>query len=172
LGDYYTIGDNTFLTSAFKSGNANSILASAKGSRFLLVTEPDNGTQECKLNLDFVKSITGNDTITSRKLYADNSEFKPFFSLILQCNQKPRLNKVDKAIEERLKIINYPFTFVDFPFRSDQRKKNNNLQDEITKPEFINEFIIYLCEIANEYKNIDFIELSKEVQEENKLYID
>ena len=172
LGDYFITADNTFLTTPFKSGSANPILASSKGARFLLVTEPDNGTQECKLNLDFVKSMTGSDEITARKLYEDNITFKPFFSLTLQCNQKPKLNKVDKAIEERLKIINYPFTFVDFPFRPDQRKKNNNLKDEITKPDYINEFIIYLCEIANKYKNIDFIELPKEVKEENKLYID
>jgi len=168
LGEYFVTADNTFLTTPCRSGAANPILASTKGARFLLVSEPDNGTQECKLNLDFVKSMTGSDEITARKLYEDNMTFKPFFSLTLQCNQKPKLNKVDRAIEERLKIINYPFTFVDNPSLPNERKKNNNLKDEIVKQEFINEFIIYMCEIANENKNIDFIKLPQEVVEENK----
>jgi len=43
LGDYFLTTDNTFLTTIFKSGQANSTLAQSKGVRFLLVTEPDNG---------------------------------------------------------------------------------------------------------------------------------
>ena len=172
LGNYYLTADNTFLTTVFRSGQANPILANSKGARFLLVSEPDNGTAECTLNLDFVKSMTGNDEITARKLFEDNITFRPFFSLTLQCNQKPKLNKVDKAIEERLKIINYPFTFVDNPKLSNERKKDNNLKDMITEPEFINEFINMLFDVANENKKINYIELPEEVLRENREYID
>ena len=172
LGDYFLIADNTFLTTAFRSGQANPILANSKGARFLLVTEPDNGTAECALNLDFVKSMTGNDEITARKLFEDNITFKPFFSLTLQCNQKPKLSKIDKAIEERLKIINYPFTFVDNPILPNQRKKDNNLKDEVIKEEFINEFMLMLLEVATNDKDIPYIELPEEVKAQNKEYID
>jgi hypothetical protein len=51
------------LTTVFKSGKANSTLAQSKGTSFLLVTEPDNGTADCSLNIDFVKLMTGGDEI-------------------------------------------------------------------------------------------------------------
>ena len=79
--------------------------------------------------------MTGGDEISARDLYAKASTFKPFFSLLLQCNQKPKLNKVDKAIEERLKIIHYPFTFVDNPTHPEERHKDNNLKDLIINKE-------------------------------------
>lgn len=172
LGDYFLTTDNTFLTTIFKSGQANSTLAQSKGIRFLLVSEPDNGTKDCLLNIDFVKSMTGGDEISARDLYAKATTFKPFFSLLLQCNQKPKLSKIDKAMEERLKIINYPFTFVDNPKNPEERQKDNNLKDLITDNEFINEFILMLLEIANENKNIKFVELPEEVKQQNKEYIE
>ena len=103
LGDYFLTTDNTFLTTIFKSGQANSTLAQSKGVRFLLVTEPDNGTADCSLNIDFVKLMTGGDEISARELYCKSSVFKPFFSLLLQCNQKPKLNKIDKAKKGMIK---------------------------------------------------------------------
>lgn len=172
LGDYFLSTDNTFLTTIFKSGQANSTLAQSKGVRFLLVTEPDNGTADCSLNIDFVKLMTGGDEISARDLYAKASTFKPFFSLLLQCNQKPKLNKIDKAIEERLKIIHYPFTFVDNPTHPEERIKDNNLKDLIIEQDFINEFILMLLEVANENKNIKYIELPEEVKQQNKEYLE
>ena len=172
LGDYFLSTDNTFLTTVFKSGQANSALAQSKGVRFLLVSEPDTGAAECSLNIDFVKSMTGGDEISARDLYAKATTFKPFFSLLLQCNQKPKLSKIDKAMEERLKIIHYPFTFVDNPTNPEERKKDNNLKDLITDKDFINEFILMLLEVANENKNIKYVELPEEVKQQNKEYIE
>ena len=172
LGDYFLTTDNTFLTTIFKSGQANSTLAQSKGVRFLLVTEPDNGSTDCSLNIDFVKLMTGGDEISARELYCKSSVFKPFFSLLLQCNQKPKLNKIDKAIEERLKIINYPFTFVDNPTQPEERIKDNNLKDLITEQEFINEFMLMLLEVAKQNKNIKYIELPEEVKQQNKEYLE
>jgi len=101
LGDYFLTTDNTFLTTIFKSGQANSTLAQSKGVRFLLVTEPDNGTADCSLNIDFVKLMTGGDEISARDLYAKASTFKPFFSLLLQCNQKPKLIDVIRSSKRK-----------------------------------------------------------------------
>ena len=46
--------------------------------------------------------------------------------------------------------------------------KDNNLKDLITEQEFINEFMIMLLEVANENKNIKYIELPEEVKQQNK----
>jgi P4 family phage/plasmid primase-like protien len=171
-GDYFLTADNTFLTTIYKAGQANSTLAQAKGVRILLVSEPDNGTAECNLNVEFVKSMTGSDNIRCRDLYKKSSEYTPFFSLIMQCNSKPKLNKIDIAIEERLKIIHYPFTFVDDPVDVSERKKDNNLKDKLSSPEIVNEFMLLLLENAVKNKNIDKIILPELVKEQNKAYID
>lgn len=172
LGQYFLTTDNTFLTTIYKSGQANSNLAQSKGVRFLLVTEPDNGSADCSLNIEFVKAMTGADDINARDLYVKSSTFKPFFSLLLQCNQKPKINKIDTAIEERLKIIHYPFTFVNNPTHPEERIKNNKLKDMIVEQDFINEFILMLLEVANENKDINYIELPEEVKQQNKEYIE
>ena len=86
---FYTT-DNTFLTTAYKSGQANSNLAQLHWVRFLLVTEPANGTAECTLNLDLVKSMTGNDEIIALLLFEDNITFRQFFSLTLQPKTKKK----------------------------------------------------------------------------------
>ncbi len=103
--------------------------------------------------------MTDADDISARDLYVKTSTFKPFFSLILQswCNQKPKLNKIDTAIEERLKIINYPFTFVNNPTHPEEKIKDNKLKDRIVEQDCINEFILMLLEVANGNKDINYI---------------
>ncbi len=67
-----------------KSGQANSTLAQAKRVRFSLETELDNGTPDCSLNIDFVKSMTGADEISAWELYAKKSTYNSFF--VYYCN--------------------------------------------------------------------------------------
>ncbi len=57
LGDYFLTADNTFLTTVYKSSQANSTLAQAIGVRFVLVSEPDNRTAKSSLNIDCQKLI-------------------------------------------------------------------------------------------------------------------
>ena len=53
------------------------------------------------------------------------------FTVILQCNKKPAIDRVDKAMEERLKVIHYPFTFVDNPKLTNERIRDYSLKDMI-----------------------------------------
>ena len=71
--------------------------------------EQYDSTKDYKLKTSLVKSITGGDTISVRDLYKSNIEYKPLFSVVLLCNKKPAIDRVDKAMEERLKVIHYPF---------------------------------------------------------------
>ncbi len=76
-----------------------------------------------KLNIEFVKSMTGNDQINARDLYKSIVTYTPVLSLYLLCNVKPELSKPEKAIQERIKVLNYPFVFVDNPTAENERKK-------------------------------------------------
>lgn len=156
LGKYHYTAEPTFLTTIIKAGIANPTLAECNGVRYLTVSEPDNGAENCSLNIEFVKGLTGRDKITTRNLHEKNKSFENRFTVFLSCNNMPTLNKLDKAIVERLKCIPFTERFISNPDPTDshQHQGDPNLKDETLKQEFINEFMIYMFEIANQYKNI------------------
>jgi len=174
LGDLFITGENTFLTTSYKAGAPNCTLADAKGKRYLSVSEPDNGTAECKFNIDLIKTITGGDPVTARGLYKDNVTYIPQFTTHIACNDKPDLSKLDAGILRRFVIIPYNYKFVDNPKLANERKRDYNLTQKVSRPEFINEFILMLIEKGTEYFNFDTskINIPSCVNDETKDYID
>lgn len=169
LGSYFYTPPNTFLTSIYKGEAANSSLANCKGRRYVLITEPNNGENESKFNIDFISKLTGNDTITTREQYKTNVSFKPLFTIFVQCNTIPSLDKMHRAIQRRFKIINYPFNFVHEPSKPNERKGNENLKNEMLKDTHINQFMLYLLNTIknnfddeNNYKDIIIPNICKE----------
>ena len=170
LGDYIYCADNTFLTSVFKSGQPNPTLSKCQGVRYLLVSEPDDGSDDVKFNVDFIKMLTGGDMITTRDLFKSNISYKPQFTPFVQCNNKPKLGKLDNGIKRRLKIINYPLKFVDNPTKTNERSIDYTLKDKLNN-EIYKQFILLLIEKAVEYKNKKIIQ-PLDVENETKEYFD
>ena len=54
-----------------------------------------------------VKMLTGGDTVTARKLYSSEFEFKPQMKLWLAANHAPRVSDEDSAMWRR--ILRVPF---------------------------------------------------------------
>ena len=79
LGSYYQQAETTFLTNSIRAGSANPTLAKCKGIRFLSVSEPESSEQDISLNTEFIKALTGRDTITTRDLYKTNISYEPMF---------------------------------------------------------------------------------------------
>lgn len=155
LGDYYYACENTFFTSTKKAGQADSTLANLRARRYVSVAEPDNGEGDTTyFNVDFIKILTGRDSITCRDLFKSNITFKPQFTPFLMCNKIPELKRIDNGSKRRLKIVNFPYEFVDEPKYAHQKQIDRNLKDSIT-PQFINEFMHLLIDIAVENKNKD-----------------
>ena len=171
MGDYIYTASNTFLTEKIKGGQANSTLAKCKGIRYLLVSEPDDGSNEAEFNVEFIKMITGGDMITTRDLYKSNFSFKPQFTPFVQCNKKPKLGKMDNGIKRRLKIHNYPFEFVETPTKPNQRQANTNLKSSMNQ-EFYDNFILLLLKTASNHINDNKIEQPEEVINETADYFD
>jgi P4 family phage/plasmid primase-like protien len=172
LNVYYKQSDSHLLTGETNSAT-NPTLANAKYTRMLVLSEPDDSNDKSyKLKTSLVKSITGGDTITVRDLYKSNISFKPKFSVILQCNKKPDIDKLDVAISQRLKVINYPFTFVENPISEFERQIDTSLKDKFIKNiDFIRAFMGILLEYA--YKNKDHNTIIPgKVKEQNNLYFD
>lgn len=170
LGDFIYCADNTFLTSVFRSGQANPTLAKCQGVRYLLVSEPDDGSDDVKFNVDFIKMLTGGDIVTTRDLFKSNISYKPQFTPFVQCNNKPKLGKIDNGIKRRLKIINYPLKFVDNPAKANERPIDYSLKDKVNNGIY-KQFILLLIEKAVEYKNKRVIQ-PFDVENETREYFD
>jgi putative DNA primase/helicase len=105
FGEYAATADfETFLKKKGDGGVRNDI-ARLASVRLTIGIEVEQGKQ---LAEGLVKSLTGGDTITARKLYKEYFEFLPQFTLWLAANDRPRVSGSDSGIWRR--IIQLPFT--------------------------------------------------------------
>ena len=168
LGDYYYQTGTEFLTTRIEDGKANPTLANAKGTRFLVCSEPE--TEKTKVRVDFVKAITGLDDINCRDLYNSNKfTYKPTYTTFLQCNDIPDFSKIDGGIRRRFKKIDYPNQFVDKPVLKNEKLKDDNLKELFNNPEYINEFMLILIETA---MNTTKLIIPKEIEFSSKSFLD
>ena len=170
LGAYFYTGESNFLTSVYKAGVANSTLANLKGVRYFLTTEPE-ANDSSSFNMGLIKQITGNDIIATRDLHKSNILYKPQFTPFLQCNTKPNIDKVDDALRNRFRIINFPFAFVANPDAKKPNEKQNdpNLKSTVSAQSTINEFMLLLLDISKSIP--EKIEVPKEVLGEVNNYL-
>ncbi|ULY68422.1 primase-helicase [Essdubovirus chlorellae] len=176
LGKYHYTAENTFLTTTIKAGVPNPTLAETNGIRYLSLSEPDNGSETCVLNVDFVKGITGRDPLTCRGLYEKNKTFENRFTTFMLCNIPPAFNKIDKAIIERVKCIPFTERFLANPDPSNPHEHpcNDKLKDILAEQKYINEFMRYMFEIAYANKDISLTEfqVSQLCKERTNEYIE
>jgi P4 family phage/plasmid primase-like protien len=173
LGDYIKTTENTFLTSEFKQGSANSTLSETKGARTLLISEPSETNdmgKEASLNVAFLKLITGGDVITTRALFKSNISFTPFFTPFILCNDKPNIKKIDGGLMRRLKVIDHPFQFVDNPTKSDERKKDITIKPKFeSNIKYAREYLLILLDRIKSVK-LKTIEMPQKVKEDTSEY--
>lgn len=76
-----------------------------------------------------VKLLSGSDSLTGRYLWdKENTEFRPTHTLFLLTNFLPRAPAHDAAFWERLRMINFPYRFVDQPKGEFDRQRNPELE--------------------------------------------
>ena len=85
------------------------ILTELEGRRFVSTIEIEDGK---RLAEALVKSLTGGDTISARRMRENFYEFKPTHKLFLAANHKPEIRGTDTAIWSRIKLV--PFNTVRF----------------------------------------------------------
>ena len=177
LGQYYFAPENTFLTTSFRASAPNPTLLLCKGMRIVMTSEPDNNQQECQLNADFVKSMTGGDPITTRGLHKDPITFMPTFTTHIQANNMPKV-KLDGGVTRRLCMIPHIYEFKDASKIDKEnplhKPKNDNLAREISDTKFIRAFMRILLKTAYENKDKFYDQLGepKEIQETADKYCD
>jgi putative DNA primase/helicase len=116
LGEYARQTDfNTFLAHRFDSGGPRTDIARLHGARLVTASEADS---EKGFDSKLIKMLTGSDTVTARKLYESETEFKPQHKLFLAANHKPIVKEQTEGFWRRIRLI--PFTAV---FTADNRDK-------------------------------------------------
>lgn len=106
FGDYAAnIQPETIMVRNNTGSAINSDIARLKGARLVTSVEPNEGV---RINEGLLKQLTGDDTVTARKLYSEEFEFKPEFKLWMATNHKPIIRGTDTGIWRRIHMI--PFT--------------------------------------------------------------
>ena len=80
-------------------------LAMLRGARLVTASETRNDGRWDEARL---KSLTGGERITARRMYGEFETFTPECTLILAGNRRPAVRSVDDALKRRLQIV--PFT--------------------------------------------------------------
>lgn len=127
FGDYATnIQPETIMVKSSQGSAINSDIARLKGARLVTSVEPNEGV---RINEGLLKQLTGDDTVTARKLYSEEFEFKPEFKLWMATNHKPIIRGTDTGIWRRIHMI--PFT-VQIPEEKVDKKLKYKLKAEMT----------------------------------------
>ena len=110
LGDemYYT-GDNSVLQREVGTGGINQSLANMGGKRCVVFSE---GSADTKFKVSSSKHISRGDQIDARGIYSSDTNTRLCSTSIIDCNEIPPLDKVDAAIEARIKLIPFNSRFL------------------------------------------------------------
>ena len=108
LGDYAAqIKSETLMSQTQHSANANPDIMRLRGKRLVLSSEI---SKSAYLDDEKVKSLTGDATITARKLYSDEVEFNRTHKHIVLGNNTPRTREISNSMGRRVKVVPFNFT--------------------------------------------------------------
>lgn len=107
---------------------ARPFMYALRGKRIVWTSESNEGQQ---LNTGLVKQLTGGDRLNVRTLRSSPVEFKPSHLLLMITNNKPHISAEDKAIWERVILIQFDDRFVDEPSGPRDHKRDPYLMDKL-----------------------------------------
>ena len=120
IGDYACIFNVSMLTQKRVGSSAtNSEMAIAKGKRFAILQEPEENE---KLNVGYMKELTGGDKIQCRSLFKEPIRFKPMFTMVLTCNHMPAVPPEDGGSWRRIRRVEFTSKFTDKPNPNNPRE--------------------------------------------------
>jgi P4 family phage/plasmid primase-like protien len=148
-------------------------VAETKGKRFVSFQEPE---REDKIQVGFMKELTGGDKINTRKLYKSPIEFRPQFKTILCCNDLPEIPSNDGGTWRRIRVVDFPSKFVDDPKESNEFKKDTEIPEKLKNwaPYFISLLIEMYAKFVKEglKEPESVIKYTKDYQRRSDVYLD
>jgi len=150
VGDYYATLPIALLTQKRAASNsAQGEIERTKGRRFAVLQEPNEND---KINVGYMKELSGNDRILTRGLYKEPYEFKPQFKMILACNELPEIPSQDGGVWRRLRVIEFSSKFCENP---DVSKPNEFMMDLELSEKFERYAEYFLSMLIDRHKNIN-----------------
>ena len=146
LTNYYNQASSQFLTSKYKANAPNESLYNSNKKRFVVVNEPEQneGDKSLTFNLEFLKKITSNESVKTRALYKNDINIKCNFTLFIQTNELPNLDKIDNGTRRRIVVVEFPFNFVDNPVNNNEKKIDYSLKQKFGNIEYRKQLILLL----------------------------
>lgn len=93
-----------------KSNEASPEMIRLKNKRLVII---DEGNNKEEIQSAIMKRLTGNDMITARGLFEDETEFKPQCKFIISLNDMAKFDNADFGTYRRISKINFDVKFVD-----------------------------------------------------------
>lgn len=176
LGNYAYILPVNILLGQLKTGS-NPELANMNNKRLVFAREP---SKDLMFNCATIKEITGGTELNARVNYSNDTKVNLKLTLILECNEKPKLNEVNDALGRRILDIPFKNSFVE-KYEYDELDDTDKIHTFLKNPfyktdEFKNEYkqALFLI-LAGHYKeyhlNNRHLPIPKEVLQRNKDYL-
>jgi len=87
------------------------------GRRLVIAKESE---QSKRLNTEFIKSLTGTDTVNARHPYGRPFTFAPVAKVVLACNHKPKIRDESHGMWRRVRLLPFACTFAVNPSLGDE----------------------------------------------------
>jgi P4 family phage/plasmid primase-like protien len=129
-GYFATLPPTVLTQKRGSSSAATPELATKFGKRVIVLQEPEG---DDKINVGFMKNITGQDKIEARPLYGDPFQFTPLFKLLLACNHLPSIPSDDGGTWRRIRVIDFMIKFTSNPQGPNERKSDSKLREKMKK---------------------------------------
>lgn len=129
-GYFATLPPTVLTQKRGSSSAATPELATKFGKRVIVLQEPEG---DDKINVGFMKNITGQDKIEARPLYGDPFQYTPLFKLLLACNHLPTIPSDDGGTWRRIRVIDFIIKFKSDPQGPNERKSDSKLREKIKK---------------------------------------
>ncbi len=143
LGDYAAnTPPETLAMKKKDSRTASEDLARLAGVRFLNVSEPP---QSMAFDVALVKSLTGGDTITARRLFENSFEYIPQFTIFINTNYLPKVTDDSLFTSNRVNVITFDRHF-------EPGEQDITLKQKLRSPENVSAVINWLTEGLELYR--------------------
>jgi len=153
LGNYsYILPSNVLLGQQKKGSNPE--IANMNNKRFVIAKEPESSEF---INVEIIKDLTGTDEINARLNHSNDTQTFLKCTLVMECNDKPKLNNISQpdALLRRIIISHFKSTFVEQSFYDElttQEKENIFIGNSYYKtPEFKDKYKQILFNILIKY---------------------
>ncbi|GFK95469.1 hypothetical protein NNJEOMEG_03332 [Fundidesulfovibrio magnetotacticus] len=106
-------------------------IMSLNGMRVAYAAETDDNR---RFSVARVKWLSGEDRLTGRYMWDRNpTTFPPTHTLFLLTNHKPHAAAHEYAFWDRLRLVNFPFRYVDNPRAENERQRDRTLPGRLEK---------------------------------------